>query len=304
MASKAQPARIALKFGAALLLAVSIHAQSATVPDLSMTYIYNGPESKGDTRYRYHWSVLKAALDATAKKWGTYALKPAPFMNESRQIVEMQSKRGLINTMVLDTTATLEQRLLPVKIPVDKGLLGYRVLLIRDINQANFSRVQTIDDLRRFSIGQGSDWSDTAIFRAAGFNVVTGKAYEGLFGMLEAGRFDAFGRGVTEVLPELAAFSSKAPSMTIENELLLYYPLPVYFWFPKTEEGAQRAMRVEEGMRTILAQGTLDKLFMAEYADTLKKLNLKQRRLLIIDNPLLPKDNPPFNKAWLYDPTR
>jgi hypothetical protein len=43
---------------------------------------------------------------------------------------------------------------------------------------------------------------------------------------------------------------------------------------------------------------------MAEYADTLKKLNLKQRRLLKIDNPLLPKDNPPFNKAWLYDPTR
>lgn len=296
--------RIVLKLGMVLLLAVSMQARGANVPDLAMTYIYNGPESNGDTRYRYHWSVLKAALEATAKKWGSYTLKPAPFMNESRQVLEMQSKRGLINTMVLDTTAMLEQRLLPVKIPVDKGLLGYRVLLIRKTDQDRFSKVQSIDDLRHFSIGQGADWSDTAIFRAAGFNVVTGKAYEGLFGMLEAGRFDAFGRGVTEVLPELTEFSSKAPSMTIESDLLLYYPLPVYFWFPKTEEGTQRAMRVEEGMRIILAQGTLDKLFMSEYADTLKKLNLKQRRLLKIDNPLLPNGNPAFNKAWLFDPTR
>lgn len=296
--------RIVVKLGAALLLAASMHAQSANALEPSMTYIYNGPESSGDIRYRYHWSVLKAALEATAKKWGAYALKPSPFMNESRQVLEMQSKRGLINTMVLDTTAALEQRLLPVKIPVDKGLLGYRVLLIRKIDQDRFSTVQAIDDLRRFSIGQGYDWSDTAIFRAAGFNVITGKSYEGLFGMLEAGRFDAFGRGVTEVLPELAEFSSKAPSMTIESDLLLYYPLPVYFWFPKTEDGTRRAMRVEEGMRLILAQGILDKLFIDEYADTLKKLDLKHRRLLKIDNPLLPKNNPPFNKAWLYDPTR
>lgn len=291
-------------FKSIFLLMVALNAYGAAVPDGAMSYIYNGPESKSDNRYRYHWSVLKAALDATSKKWGAYTLKPSPFMNELRQVIEMQSARGLINTMVLDTTVELEQRLLPVRIPVDKGLLGYRVFLIREGDQAKFSKVQTLDDLRRFSIGQGADWSDTSIFRAAGFNVVTGNAYEGLFGMLEAGRFDAFGRGVTEVLPELAEFSAKAPSMVIENDLLLYYPLPVYFWFPKTDDGVRRAKRVEEGMRIILAQGDLDKLFLAEYADTLKQLNLKRRRLFKIDNQLLPNGNPFLNKAWLFDPTR
>lgn len=291
-------------FTAMLLLMASINAYGASGQDVSMTYIYNGPESKNDNRYRYHWSVLKAALDATSKKWGAYTLKPSQFMNESRQVIEMHAARGLINTMVLDTTAELEQRLLPVRIPVDKGLLGYRVFLIREADQGKFSKVQTLDDLRRFSIGQGADWSDKSIFRAAGFTVVTGNAYEGLFGMLEAGRFDAFGRGVTEVLPELAEFSAKAPSMVIESDLLLYYPMPVYFWFPKTEDGQRRAKRVEEGMHIILAQGVLDKLFMAEYADTLKRLNLKHRRLFKIDNPLLPNGNPFANKAWLFDPTR
>lgn len=291
-------------FSAVFLLMASMHVYCAPVQDVSMAYIYNGPESNSDTRYQYHWSVLKAALDATVKKWGAYTLQPSAFMNESRQVMEMQSARGFINTMVLDTTVDLEQRLQPVRIPVDKGLLGYRVFLIRKADQNKFSAVHSLDDLRRFSVGQGADWSDTSIFRAAGFTVVTGAAYDGLFGMLEAGRFDAFGRGVTEVLPELAQFGTKAPSMVIEQDLLLYYPLPVYFWFPKTEDGTRRAERVDEGMRIILARGTLDKLFMAEYADTLKRLNLKHRRLFKIDNPLLPKGNPFVHKAWLFDPTR
>lgn len=289
---------------AVLLLLAPLYVYGTPVQDGPMTYIYNGPESGSDIRYRYHWSVLRAALDATANKWGAYTLRPSPFMNESRQIVEMQSARGLINTMVLDTTAELERRLLPVRIPVDKGLLGYRVFLIRKTDQGNFSKVQTLDDLRQFRIGQGSDWSDTSIFRAAGFTVITGHTYEGLFSMLEAGRFDAFGRGVTEVLPELAGFRVRAPSMTVERNLLLYYPMPVYFWFPKTEDGARRAERVEEGMRIILAQGTLDKLFMAEYAVTLKRLNLRDRRLLKMENPLLPNGNPFASTDWLFEPTR
>lgn len=288
-------------FKIVLLLLVSMHVHSAPAP---MTYIYNGPESGSDIRYRYHWAVLKAVLDVTEKKWGAYTLTPSPFMNESRQVVEMQSARGYINTMVLDTTTELEQRLQAVRIPVDKGLLGYRVFLIRKADQSKFHKVQTLDDLRRFNVGQGTDWSDTLIFRAAGFTVITGNTYEGLFGMLEAGRFDAFGRGVTEVLPEVSDFGNKAPSMVIESDLLLYYPMPVYFWFPKTEDGYRRAARVDEGMRMIIAQGTLDKLFMAEYSDTLKKLNLKNRRLFKIDNPLLPKGDRIVNKAWQFDPTQ
>ena len=91
--------------------------------------------------------------------------------------------------------------------------------------------------------------------------------------------------------------------MAIESELLLYYPLPVYFWFARTDEGRMRARRVEEGMHTLIADGTLDRLFAEEYAATIEQLGLERRRMLMIANPHL-SSNHPFDKAaYWFTPT-
>jgi len=189
-----------------------------------------------------------------------------------------------------------------VKIPVDKGLLGYRVFLIPAEQQARFSSVQSFEQLRQFSFGQQREWSDVAIYRAAGLDVVTGSSYEGLFRMLMLGRFDAFGRGVTEVSGELEHWRRDYPRMTIEQELLLYYPLPVYFWFPRNADGRRHAQRVEEGMRAIVANGTLDRLFSEEYAAAIEKMSLDRRRVFRIANPLLPPGQPFDNRAYWFTP--
>ncbi len=270
-------------------------------------FVHNAPEAADDRRYEYHWRVLRAALDATRKKYGAYVLEPGLPMSEKLQVVEMQRARSAqnpraLNTMVLDATVALEESLQAVKIPVDKGLLGYRVFLIPAEDQVRFSSVQSLDQLRQFSYGQQREWSDVAIYQAAGLEVVAGSSYEGLFHMLMLGRFDAFGRGVTEVSGELEHWRKRYPQMTIEKELLLYYPLPVYFWFPRTEEGSRHARRVEEGMLAIVADGTLDRLFSEEYAATIKALHLNKRRLFRIANPLLPPGQPFDNKAYWYDP--
>lgn len=269
-----------------------------------MVFIHQGKESAGDTRYEYHWRVLRAALDATTPQWGPYELREAPFMNETRQIAEMAKTSGDINTMALDTTVELEEKLLPVRLPVDKGLLGYRVFLIRKESQAAFSQVRNLEQLRQFTIGQGADWSDTRLLRRAGFQVVTGYTYEGLFGMLHYRRFDAFSRGAVEVLGEMRAFGPQFPDMQVEESLLLYYPMPVYFWFSRDKAGQQRAQRVEQGMRAILANGVLDKLFKAEFEGLERALRLRERHLLRIDNPLLPARSRTIDRRWLYDPTR
>lgn len=269
-----------------------------------MVFIHNGMESPSDTRYNYHWQVLRAALDATSAQWGPYELRPAPYMNETRQVAELQKPDGLLNTMVLDTTRELEEKLTPVRLPIDKGLLGYRVFLIRKADQDRFSTLRTLDQLRQFSIGQGADWSDTRILQQAGFHVVTGYSYEGLFGMLNHRRFDAFGRGAVEVQGEMSTFGKQYPDMAIEKSLLLYYPLPVYFWFDRDASGQERARRVEQGMRLIQANGTFDRLFKAEFGDLVRSLNLKGRRLFKIDNPLLPSGSKDIDKRWLYEPTK
>lgn len=267
-------------------------------------FVHNGPESADDHRYDYHWAVLAAALDATRGKYGPYSMKSVNFMTETRQVYELQQTSGLINTMVLDSTAELEASLLPVKVPVDKGLLGYRVFLIQAQAQKNFDKVQTLADLRKFSIGQGSDWSDVAIFKSAGFDVVGAVVYESLFEMLMANRFDAFGRGVTEVVDELNERKQKYPGMAIEKNVLLYYPMPIYFWFPKNATGTRYAQRVDEGMRIISSNGTLDRMFKKQYGSLIRDLRLKDRKLFRIPNPNLPVNQPFANKSLWFDPLR
>lgn len=267
-------------------------------------FVHNGPEAPDDNRYTYHWRVLTAALEATKSKYGPYELTPAKFMSESRQMLEMMNPNGQLNTMVLDTSRNMEKNLLPVKIPIDKGLLGYRVLLIQAKNQPRFDRITTLDALRKISIGQGFDWSDLDIFKAAGFPVVAGTSYDGLFSMLMANRFDAFGRGVTEVLPELEQRRHRFPTMAIEKSLLIYYPMPVYFWFPRNASGEARAKRVQEGLNLLIANGTLDKLFQEEFGPAIATLKLKQRRLFRIDNPTLPPNQPFDDKRLWFDPLR
>lgn len=265
-------------------------------------FVHNAPETADDHRYDYHWRVLRAALEATREKYGAYALEPGVAMNEKLQIVEMQRPHGALNTLVLDATLALEQALQPIKIPIDKGLLGYRVFLIQAEDQPRFAAVQSLEQLRQFRFGQQREWSDVAVYKAAGLPVVAGSSYEGLFRMLMLRRFDAFGRGVTEVTGELEYWRKKYPQMAIENELLLYYPLPVYFWFPRSAEGSRHAQRAEEGMLALIADGTLDRLFAEEYGPIIEAMHLGRRRVLKIANPGLPPGQPFEIKSYWFEP--
>jgi hypothetical protein len=266
-------------------------------------FSYNGPESAQDLRYQYHWRVLRAALDATRGTYGDYVVEPGVSLNERLQLFEMQRPNGRLNIIVRNPTVALEQALQPIKVPIDKGLLGYRVFLIRAQDASRFAAVQSLDDLRQFSFGQGRDWSDVAIYAASGLKVITGSSYEGLFGMLMLHRFDAFGRGVSEVAAEFKQAHQQYPQLLIENELLLYYPLPVYFWFPRTAEGDRHAQRVAEGMALIVANGTLDRLFNEEYGAVIKAMHLHKRRIFKIANPNLSADQPFANKAYWFVPS-
>jgi hypothetical protein len=55
------------------------------------------------------------------------------------------------------------------------------VYLIRKEDQAKFSAIKTLADLRKNTIGQGAGWLDVKILKHNGFNVVTGSDYDGLF---------------------------------------------------------------------------------------------------------------------------
>lgn len=286
-------------FLAILLLIVSAvesHARGV------MTYIYDAPESSLDVRYQYHWEILRTALERTTPKWGAYRMAPSGFMTERRQAFELKNATGKLTVMYLSTTPDFEKSLIPVRIPVDKNLGGYCVFLIRADDQRRFASVRSIDDLRRFSYGLGLGWIDVDILRADGFKVVTGSSYDGLFEMLVNRRFDIFLRAATEVLDEYAQRKKSLPALHIEDSIIFYYPLPMYFWFPKTDEGRRLAARAEEGMRMMIADGTYDRIFDKYQRHKIEQLHLKERRIFRIENPFLGPETPFKDKRLWFDP--
>ena len=57
---------------------------------------------------------------------------------------------------------------MPIRIPIYRGLIGWRIPLVSAANKDLLASVRTLDDLRRLRFGQRQDWADTPILRANG----------------------------------------------------------------------------------------------------------------------------------------
>jgi hypothetical protein len=80
---------------------------------------------------------------------------------------------------------------------------------------------------------------------------------------------------------------------------MIHYPLPIYFWFARNPQGDKLAERLEEGLRAMIADGAYDSIFWKYNRTALQGLGLPRRRVLRLDNPLLPPDTP-LNDARLW----
>jgi hypothetical protein len=261
------------------------------------------PEAPGDTRYDHYWQLLAQALTITEPDFGPFRLHEATLpMTEPRALAELEAGRGGITVLVHGNVADYEQRLLPIRFPLDKGLLGYRVFLIRSDMQPKLDLVGGLDDLRRYSIGQGREWGDVTILRAAGLTVVEGSSYEGLFPMLAAGRFQLFSRSVVEVGEELARVKPGYPELAIERHLMLFYPLTRYFYVTRLPAGNALARRLSAGLERMLKIGLFDRMFDAFKSPFNDQIGFRDRLLMRVSNPLQTLETPLSRTELWYDP--
>ena len=262
-----------------------------------LVVIYPRPQSESDTRDNDVVELLRFALQKTVDSYGPFKMKPSIRMKEGRYKLELKKGRTL-NVIWATVTEELEKELLPIRIPVRKGILGYRIFLIRKQDQEKFAAIDTLEELKKLRVGQGADWNDVHVFRFNGFNLVTGSSYEGLFKMLIQERFDYFSRGINEALPEYEARKDNLPDLFVEENLLLYYPWPKYFFVPKNN--TQLAERIERGLNIMIKDGSFDQLFFKYHQSTIERVNFKKRRIFRLKNPLLPPTAPIKRKELWY----
>lgn len=280
-----------------ILLVASWVSVAAAAAEITVV-VYPRSESASDSQVVYDYELLRQALEATVATHGPYELRPsAAAMNQARAADEIAAGSGLVNVLARSTTKEQEQRLLPVRIPIDKGLISYRVFLIRSDMQDRFAAVNTLDDLRGYSVGSYPTWADTRILREAGFKVVTGDSYEGLFRMLVARRFDFFSRSADEAYREYEERRELLPEMRVEDHLLLHFPTTRFFFVRRSEDGEKLASRIETGLNRMIKDGSFDALVVKYKGPLIERAHLRTRRTFNIENPALSRETLAARKA-------
>lgn len=245
---------------------------------------YPIPESAADQRYDYPRKLLELVLSKTRTAYRVEY--PAVSMSQSRQVIELEAGR-MIDVSSLPSSAEREARLLPIRVPVNKGLLGWRLGLVRKGDTNRVAQVKTLSDLMGVRIAQGQDWPDTQILGGNGLEVINGSTYEGLFKMLESQRFDYFPRSVMEIWDEQEAHAS---TLEIEPHVALHYFYDSYFFVNK--RNTKLAADISEGMEKAIADGSFDKLFNEHWGERVRKARLNERTVIELRNPLLTPETP------------
>lgn len=255
------------------------------------------------TYLNYYTQLIALALEKTKAQDGDYRITGVPVSTNTRRSLGNVAS-NLYPNLLLELS--YDHSLNPIKvidhvnIPVDGGIYGYRVCFVNPTLKNEIAQAKSVEDLRRYTIGQGVGWADNDILRANGFKVQEVANFDNIFKMLVAGRIDLFCRGANQIKPELEEFKA-LHQLTFDESFVLYYPLPRFFYLNSHNQLAKK--RIEEGLRIAFKDGSMKQLWDAEYRDNIAFVKLKQRKIFRLENPLL-KDLSPSYEHYFFDPLK
>lgn len=245
----------------------------------------------------YGYKLLELAL---RKSGVPYVLSMSvPKMNQER--ARSLLDHGDISVFDAGTSAEFETRFDAVYFPIDRGLSGFRLLLIHKDAQQAFAPILSLGELRRMVAGQGPGWADSKVLTAAGIHVRTAE-FESLFRMVNAKRIDFYPLGADEAYTLLERYHALAPDVMVEPHLVLQYPFSRLFFVRKGDTELRDA--ILGGLQKSFADGSLLRFFEQDerFHTSLQRAGLKQRIVIGLDNPYLTPAFRQIPKEYFYVP--
>lgn len=279
---------------ALLLMALPALAQSTAPAPLAVRISDRGPFRD------YARDVLRLALDRSGRPYEIETVRAEATVPRLMRLLE-SGPDAAITVHWAATEPEFEDRLLAIRIPIDRGLIGYRVLMIRQGDEARFAEVRRLDDLKVFNLGQGFGWSHVPILRAAGLEVQEIPNFDGLFRMVDAGNLDAVPRGATDIGREIAERTTTLPKLAIEPRLALVYDHAAIFFFVNRSNLALY-QAIKHGLEQAYADGSFMALFEA-HPDIQAGMALaaQDRVLLKVANPNLTPATAALDPTYFED---
>ena len=235
-----------------------------------------------DLDSEYQLKLLELALDRAGQP---YKLKRVD-LNLNQFTLQQELRKGkTINVLWMGTSSTLESALIPVPIPLFRGLEGLRLSFIHSDAQEKFNQVNTLADLKQLKAAQGVGWADNKILEQAGIATYAGR-YSNLFRLINDGdKLDFFPRGLVEIFAERRELAAQYPNLAIEQHLLIRYPFAEFFFV--SPESPKLAKAIQTGLERAYADGSFMTFFHENprIREALASANLEQRVTISLPNP-------------------
>jgi hypothetical protein len=262
---------------------------------------YTGTDSVDikDDRNLYFIELLSQALARSGKPYKpVMSVRGATHARQMQMVVD-----GLIDVLWDAPGPEVDKRLMPIEIPIDKGLIGWRIFFINADDQPLFAKITTEAQLKKIPLGQVKYWHDTSILKANKFNLVETPSYTGTFKMLMSKRFNYFPRSIAEIWDEEINQKSMLTNVVIEQHLVLQYPIAYFFYV--NPRNAVLAKDIQQGLEAMLHDGSFDKLFQEYNGKFIAKANLKNRHVIRVKNPFMPEEtHRKFEHFWFNPETQ
>ncbi|WP_165777047.1 substrate-binding periplasmic protein [Paremcibacter congregatus] len=215
-------------------------------------------------------------------------------MLQGRALRQLEEAQG-IDVMWSMTSVAREAKLLPIRIPIYKGLISWRLFLIHESQAVRFNQIKDLASLKQRVAGQVHDWPDKQILQANGFSVYGSSTYGSLFRMLAQKRIDYFPRSLIEIWDEAA--QHQAAGLMVEPSFLIRYPSASYFFVRRGDHALAEAL--SQGLEMMIQDGSFDRLFMEFHGNLIKKAAIEDLVIFDLDNPTLPPKTP-LNRKELW----
>lgn len=290
-----------IRFGAlsAILLLLGFALPSSAQDAIEVGYTGTDSVNIKDDRNLYFIELLSQALARSGKPYKTVMrVRGATHARQMQMVVD-----GLIDVLWDAPSPEVDKRLMPIEIPIDKGLIGWRIFFINADDQPLFAKITTAEELKKIPLGQVKYWHDTSILKANKFNLVETPSYSGTFKMLMSKRFNYFPRSIAEIWDEEINQKPMLTNVAIEKHLVLQYPIAYFFYV--NQKNKTLAQDIQQGLESMLSDGSFDKLFQEYNGKFIANANLKNRHVIRVNNPFMPEEtHRKFEHFWFNPETQ
>lgn len=180
-----------------------------------------------------------------------------------------------------------------LRVPLERGLLGYRICLVRDEDSDLLGNVRKTEDLKKVRIGQGIGWGDIAVYRDAGIDVVEApfNSVSDPVKALASRHFDALPLGVNEYQLFLQAYNKEGAGIATDRHIVISYPWFRYVWVSTATKDSKLLFEaLDKGFGIIAANGEFVAIY-EKYKDAEPRKHLAGRRTIHLQSPYSTDDD-------------